>query len=112
MNEKLSPVVHQMNSDLVRVPARVLDGCYTIYVADGYQRNFDANTLPDVLKAKFAMILASPDIQMWDDRELPMMHLYVNMGMSPEFNDIGWRSSETYFCLIMTREFLESLKGG
>ena len=109
---KLSPVVHQQNKQLVRVPTRLVDGRYTIYVADGYQRNFDASTLPDVLKSKFAMILASPDVQIWADHELPMMHLYVNMRMSPELNDIGWRASDTYFCLIMAREFLESLKGG
>lgn len=113
MNEKLSPVVHQTNTDLVRLPMRKIDNHYTAYVADGYQRNFDENTLPDLLKSKFAMILASPEMLLLYDRELSVlvMGLYVNT-MSPEFNDIGWRASDTYFCLIVTREFLESLKGG
>ena len=111
INEKLSPVVHQTNSDLVRLPMRKVDNHYTAYVADGYQRNFDENTLPDLLKSKFAMILASPDVPLSYDYELQVIGLYVNT-MSPEMNDIGWRASDTYFCLIVTREFLESLKGG
>ena len=94
------------------MPARKVDNRYTVYVADGYQRHFDEDTLPDVLKAKFAMILASPDASLPPDNELYTMGLYVNMAMSPELNDIGWRSSDTYFCLIMNRETLESLKGG
>jgi len=108
----LSPVVHRTNAKLVRVPARKVDNHYTIYVADGYQRNFDEVTLPDVLKTKFAMILASPDVPLPPDHELQSIGLYTNVEMSPELNDIGWRSSDTYFCLIMSRETLESLKGG
>jgi hypothetical protein len=112
MKINLTPVTHDCDCELVRVPARLVGGCYTIYVADWYQRNFDADTLPDVLKSKFAMILASPDVLLQPDHELYELELYTNTTMSPEFNNIGWRASETYFCLILTREFLMSLKGG
>ena len=110
LNENLAPVVHQRNWDLVRVPVRKIEDHYTVYVADGYHRRYDEETLPDELKTKMAMILASPHNKALPDFKLNKLKLYQNH-QSEELDEIGWRSSESYFCLVLTRPTLASMKG-
>lgn len=109
----LSPVVHPKKWDLIRVPCRKITGIYIVYVADGFHRMYTEETLPDELKAKFAMILACGNQTMLVEPEsrLQKMTVYVNT-QSPELDEIGWRVSETYFCLVLDRLTLSSLKGG
>jgi hypothetical protein len=111
LNEMLAPVVHQRNWDLVRVPVRKIEDHYTVYVADGYHRRYDEETLPDELKTKMAMILASPHNKALPDFKLDKLTLYQNH-QSEELDEIGWRASESYFCLVLTRPTLASMKGG
>jgi hypothetical protein len=110
LNEMLAPVVHQRNWDLVRVPVRKIEDHYTVYVADGYHRRYDEETLPDELKTKMAMILASPHNKALPDFKLDKLALYQNH-QSEELDEIGWRASESYFCLVLTRPTLASMKG-
>lgn len=109
----LSPVVHPKNWDLIRVPLRKIDNRYVIYVADGLVRYYDEETLPDSIKTSMAMILAAPQppLVYEGSRHFQKMTIYNNP-MSHEFDTVGWRVSETYFCLILDRQTLESLKGG
>jgi len=53
MLDKLSPIVHQYNWDLYRVPLRKVGNKYTMYVADGFTREFDEHTLPDEVKTRW-----------------------------------------------------------
>lgn len=110
LNENLAPVVHQRNWDLVRVPVRKIEDHYIVYVADGYHRRYDEETLPDELKTKMAMILASPHDKATSDLKLDKLTLYQNH-QSEELDEIGWRASESYFCLVLTRPTLASMKG-
>jgi hypothetical protein len=72
---------------------------------------FTEDTLPDMLKAKMAMILAS-DGRCKHDHEVYKMDVYTN-NQSPELDEVGWQVSPSYFCLIMNRENLKSLiRGG
>ena len=82
-----------------------------VYVADGLVRMYDEETLPDVLRTRFAMILATPQPALIDERMLQKLPVYLN-AHDPELDEVGWRVSETYFCIIVDRETLESLKGG
>lgn len=107
----LSPVVHPKQWDLIRVPLRRITDRYIVYVADGLVRYYDEDTLPDPLKTKMAMILAAQQPELMDEHRLQKLVVYINT-MSDEFDTIGWRVSETYFCLILSRQILESLKGG
>lgn len=107
---ELSPVVHPKRWDLIRLPVRKVNEEYIVYVADGFHRIYNDDTLPDVLKSKFAMILASEGRFMLDSRVIRLT-LYTNTD-APELDEVGWRASETYFCLVVDRPTLESLKGG
>ena len=108
---ELSPVVHPKNWDLIRLPVRKIDDNYIVYVADGYHRIYTDDTLPDVLKSKFAMILANGSPELLPDSKMLRLTLYTNT-FSPELDEVGWRASNTYFCLVVDRPTLESLKGG
>ena len=107
----LSPVVHPKHWDFIRVPLRRIDDRYIVYVADGLVRYYDEDTLPDALKTKMAMVLASPQPALIDERRLQKLTVYIN-AQSPDLDEVGWRVSETYFCLVLDRPTLESLKGG
>jgi len=58
------------------------------------------------------MILASSDVRLYkdDDRSFGVHALMANCG-SPEMHDIGWRASDTFFVVVITREDLDSLVG-
>jgi hypothetical protein len=107
----LAPVVHPKNWDLIRVPMmRVVDGHYTVFVGDKSIRRYTDDTLPDALRGRLAMILASP--QNWrDDHTVDKMSIYTN-SQSPELDEIGWRVSDSYFCIVVSRDILNSLIHG
>ena len=81
------------------------------YVTDGMVRMYDEETLPDILKERFAMILATPQPLLIPETILQKIYIYTN-NHNPELDEVGWRVSETYFCIIVDRQTLESLKGG
>lgn len=107
----LAPIVHQKKWDLVRVPMlRAVDGHYVVFVGDKMVRRYDDNTLPDALKSNLAMVLASPQ-RFVSDHEVGNMAIYTN-NQSPELDEIGWRVSDSYFCMVVSRDTLNSMKGG
>lgn len=107
----LAPIVHQKKWDLVRVPMlRAVDGHYVVFVGDKMVRRYDDNTLPDVLKSNLAMVLASSQ-RFVSDHEVGNMAIYTN-NQSPELDEIGWRVSDSYFCMVVSRDTLNSMKGG
>jgi hypothetical protein len=106
----LSPVVHPKNWDLIRVPMLRVDGNYTVFVGDNTIRRFTDDTLPDFLKSKLAMILASAQNFKYD-HDVDKLSIYTN-NQSPELDTVGWRVSDSYFCLVMGRGTLNSLKHG
>jgi hypothetical protein len=106
----MSPVVHPKDWNLIRVPLRKVDNKYDVFVSDDLVRHYDERTLPDVLKSKMAMILASPQPNLIPEERLQKLNVYsVTM---PELALVGWRISETWFCLAIDRLTLNSLKGG
>ena len=106
----MSPVVHPRDWNLIRVPLRKIGDKYDVFVSDDLVRHYDERTLPDVLKSKMAMILASPQPNLIPDERLQKLNVYsVTM---PELALVGWRVSETWFCLALDRLTLNSLKGG
>ena len=109
MLDKLSPIVHQYNWDLYRVPLRKVGNKYTMYVADGFTREFDEHTLPDEVKTKMAMILSRHGIIERDEQltTLALMETVRDL----ELQEIGWRASDNYFIVVLPYESLMKLKG-
>jgi len=105
----LSPIVSQYDWNLYRVPLRRQENKYVIFVDNFFTRVFDEHSLPDEIKTKMAMILASPQ-RILQDHEATMLSLMT----APDENvrEIGWRVSDSYFCLILSHETLCELRGG
>lgn len=109
MLEKLSPIVHQYNWDLYRVPLRKVGNKYTIYVGDNFTREFDEQTLPDEIKTKMAMILSRPQ-QILQDHELTSLMLMTTL-KDEELIEIGWQASDSYFVIVLPYPSLMKLRG-
>lgn len=105
----LSPVRHDMNLSLFRVPVERQENLYVVYVDDMYNRIFNSDTLPDFIKVKLAMIHAMP----MSDFPARWNSLEIFVRPYDGHNDtIGWRGSEMMYIVIMTGTELYSLKGG
>jgi hypothetical protein len=109
MLSTLTPVSHQSKTGLVRVPMRRIEDHYIVYVSDGYYRRYDKETLPDEIKTKLAMILASPH-KVTPDLSITNLMVYQN-DQSEELDEIGWRASESYYCIVMSVDSLKKLRG-
>ena len=106
----MSPVVHPKNWNCIRVPLYKSAGKYHVYVSDDLVRYFTDETLPDLLKVKMAMILASPQPQLIPEERVTKINVYTCT--MPNFANIGWRVSESWFCMVVDKLFLNTLKGG
>jgi hypothetical protein len=83
---------------------------YHVFVGDNHVRHYKEDTLPDCIKYKLTMILASPH-QIHSDRTIAKMQIYNADVPNPDFDEIGWRASDSYFCIILPHQDLLSLKG-
>lgn len=106
----LSPIVHQFNYALYRVPLRREGNTYTMYVADGFSRVFDEDTLPDEVKSKMAMMLARGNPILHDD-EVTHLNLMTTPLRSDNFIEVGWRVSDMWFVVVLTYDSLMALRG-
>jgi hypothetical protein len=88
---------------------RRIEDHFIVYVADGYHRRYDKDTLPDELKTKLAMILVT-EHKIIPDHKLSKLELYSNT-QSLELDEIGWRASESYYCMVLTRPTLMAMRG-
>jgi hypothetical protein len=110
--KNLCPLVHPYNWHLYRVPLRRVGDDHTVYLGNGKSRIYNADTLPDCIKCKLTMILASPDVQLIDETSRSFgVHLIMHNNYPPHMNDIGWRSSDTFFVVVISSEDLDSLIG-
>ena len=89
---------------------RRIEDHYIVYVSDGYYRRYDKDTLPDELKTKLAMILAT-EHRVLPDLSITNLTVYQN-DQSEELDEIGWRASESYYCIVMSVDLLKKLRGG
>ena len=107
----LSPIQHKDSDKHYRVPVHIHDGRHTIFVGDNHRRHFDQDTLPAVLKHKLSMINSSPYGERLYKHDPTNIDVYTIPDDS-EFSMIGWRVTEELYCVVLTREELDSLRGG
>jgi len=112
MLKGLIPLVHQTMWNLHRVPMSKIgkERAYLMHVKEGVNRIWTDETMPDFIKTKLTMILASQVKEPIPDDELNRIELYINHD-NPELGEVGWRASESMFIIVMTDEELRSLWG-
>ena len=108
----LSPISHEFEEGLYRVPVRIEGEKHTIYVGDNHKRMFDADTLPAFIKHKLAMIIvsATPESLVRTDVWLTNLELY-NTPKTGNLQTVGWRASQSMYIVVMSEEELDSLRG-
>lgn len=112
IESQLCPLVHQYNWSLYRVPLRRVGDDHTVYLGNGKCRIYTTETLPDCIKCKLTMILASPDVALHDEFSRGFgVHSLMQNNSAAHMNDIGWRASDTYFVVVIESEDLDSLIG-
>ena len=106
----LAPIVHRTKWELSRVPLMRQGDTYHVFVGDNHIRHYKEETLPDCIKSKLTMILASTH-QVPHDATIAKMEIYNPITPNADFDEIGWRASESYFCIILSYVDLMSLRG-
>jgi hypothetical protein len=111
LQSKLTPVVHKTLSGLHRVALREEDGEYRLQVDDHYVRRYDADTLPDEIKVRLAMIKAIPMATFTDEAVFHNHYLFYENNHSKNLDDVGWRVTKNLYCLVLPSTLLNKLKG-
>jgi len=106
----LTPIVHRTKWELSRVPMMRQGDTYHVFIGDNHIRHYKEETLPDCIKSKLTMILASAH-QTKPDAQIAKMEIYNPEIPNADFDEIGWRASESYFCIILSYVDLMSLRG-
>jgi hypothetical protein len=105
----LSPVGLESDKEMYRVPVHIEKELHTVFVGDNHKRMFDADSLPDFLKHKLAMIIARNERPLTSDDLLSELTLF--MTRRGDFECIGWRASPSYYIVVMSGDELSSLTG-
>ena len=108
-DNNLSPVGLESDKEMYRVPVQIVNEQRTVYVGDNHKRMFDADSLPDFMKHKLAMIIARNERPLTSDDLLSELTLF--MTRRGDFERIGWRASPSYYIVVMTYDELKSLRG-
>jgi hypothetical protein len=109
--DNLCPLAHPDNWHLYRVPLRRVGDDHYVYFGNGLCRIYTSKTLPDCIKHKLTMVLASNSIGLADE-DSRSFGIFSLMNVCPQhMGEIGWRSSNTYFVVVISREDLDSLIG-
>ena len=110
--DHLCPLVHPYDWRLYRVPLRRINDEHIVYLGNGKCRIYTTDTLPDCIKCKLTMILASPDVALHNEESRSFgVYCLMQNNSAPHMNDIGWRASDTFFVVIISSEDLDSLIG-
>jgi len=109
---KLPPVHHKTLPDHARVFMYKSEN-YWVWVDTHYTRVYDDNSLPDTIKSKLVMVLATPrQSKLLSEEEVKYNTLLAYMNShNTELDEVGWQVTESIFCIVLPTQFLHSLKG-
>lgn len=106
--QSLAPVSHETEG-LYRVPVHIENELHTVYVGDNHTRMFDADTLPDFMKHKLAMITVRHRGELVQDKALSALNLFATR--KGDLETVGWRASPSMYIVVMDMGELCSLTG-
>jgi len=106
---KFAPVMHPTLHDHHRVPITYINGNYEVFVGDSQIRIFNDDSLPDVIKARLAMIKAANTEPPTIDPIL-IAKAYDHPPDSKMF-EIGWQPCEGLYVVVIPTKDLTYLRG-
>jgi hypothetical protein len=109
-----SPFPHydESLSDYWRVPLKILDDNYIIFLSQNIKRIFNAENLPDYIKLALAFIKASSISIPKSDSDLYELDIFLPEDKDDELcKESGWRASESWFIVILSNDQVKELAG-
>lgn len=107
------PISHPDMKGFSRVPMRLEDEMYVIYIAHKFTRSFTRDNLPDVIKTKLAFIDSVGKVRGNHDTSNGIV-LWMMIYVLPEneaLHDVGWRVSDDIYCLVLDQPTIDLLVG-
>ena len=99
-------------SDYWRVPLRLLDDSYIVFLNQNIKRIFTSENLPDFIKLALAFIKASSITSPKADSELYELNMFLPEDMENElYKESGWRASDSWFIVILSNSQINELTG-
>ena len=99
-------------SDYWRVPLRLLDNSYIVFLNQNIKRIFTSENLPDFIKLALAFIKASSITSPKADSELYELNMFLPEDMENElYKESGWRASDSWFIVILSNSQINELTG-
>lgn len=101
-----------LSKDYWRVPLKISDENYIVFLGQNLKRIFNSKNLPDHLKLALAFIKASSISNNKADSNLYELDLLVPDDMNNElYKETGWRASESWFIVILSNNQINELAG-
>lgn len=119
----LSPVAVIQEAALYRTPLYMEGGNFRVWVGDGMIRYMTKEELPDEIAKKLAMVIAyddgknipsyfKGDVRLSLGTAFGTTQFYIMPDWyDKNYFDIGWRINENYFCIVITKLIIVSLRG-
>ena len=99
-------------SDYWRVPLRLLDNSYIVFLNENIKRIFTSENLPDFIKLALAFIKASSITSPKADSELYELNMFLPEDMENElYTESGWRASDSWIIVILSNSQINELTG-
>lgn len=95
----------------MRVPVCVVENLYDIYVGEDQVIRCTEDKLPDIIKVRLAMVKAGPQSDIWQILNVSASHIFNPICVEEHMRNVGWRASEHYYCLILSRKEMNELEG-
>jgi hypothetical protein len=89
---------------------------YVVWPTDNLRREFASSSMPKEVKLKLGMVkaydgnMSRPVLRDWQLSAVPA-YIYTYTTYPDNFNDIGWKVSDSVYCLVLSNETLTELKG-
>jgi hypothetical protein len=99
-------------SDYWRVPLRILDDSYIVFLNENIKRIFKSDNLPDFIKLALAFIKASSITSPKADSEVYELDMFLPEDKDDDLcKESGWRASESWFIVILSKDQIKELAG-
>ena len=110
----LTPITAKHSANHYRICVHKYGDECTTWVGDKMVRYYDIHALPDELKENLAIVLAKNDPALMTDDVISRskgLYLYHHHHDPNILSEIGWRVSDRYYVMIVSRETLNLMRG-
>jgi hypothetical protein len=98
-------------SDMYRVPMMNDEDEYCVWIGTESVKYYNVDTLPDLIKAKLGFILTANIYGSFTSATEYVVPESDEGVQDAAFADVGWQVSKHLFCIVMTYDELQGMRG-